>query len=154
MLVRDVIPLLQTAISPVILISALGLLLLTMNNRLAHAIDRARGLAKAAESAEPAHKASLLRQVAIIWRRTRLLRHAIELVSLSALCAALLIIDLFLSALLGWEDGWCISLVFIASLAALIGSLVLLILDVHHSLAALQLELEGAEEGNGPAALS
>lgn len=147
MIVRDVIPLLQTAIGPVILISAVGLLLLTMNNRLAHATDRARSLAKEAESSEAEHRTRLLRQVALIWRRTRLLRHAIELVSLSALCAALLIIDLFLSALLGWEDAWCISLLFIASLAALIGSLVLLLLDVHQSLAALQVELEGAESG-------
>lgn len=143
MVVNDVIPLLQTAIGPVILISAVGLLLLTMNNRLAHVTDRARSLAKEAESATAQNKARLQQQVAVLWRRTRLLRHAIELVSTSALCAVLLIISLFVTALLGLGAAWCIAMLFIASLVALIGSLVLLILDVNKSLVALQLELEG-----------
>jgi hypothetical protein len=37
---------LQLAVSPVILISAYSLLLLSMTNRLGRAIDRARGLAR------------------------------------------------------------------------------------------------------------
>ena len=40
--VAELIPVLQTAIGPVILISGIGLLLLTMTNRLGRAIDRAR----------------------------------------------------------------------------------------------------------------
>lgn len=40
--VTELIPVLQTAISPMILISGLELLLLTMTNRLGRAIDRAR----------------------------------------------------------------------------------------------------------------
>ena len=40
--VSELIPVLQTAIGPVILISGVGLLLLTMTNRLGRVIDRAR----------------------------------------------------------------------------------------------------------------
>ena len=40
--VHDIVPVLQIAIGPVILISGVGLLLLTMTNRLGRAIDRAR----------------------------------------------------------------------------------------------------------------
>jgi hypothetical protein len=39
---EQIIPELQDAIGPVILISGVGLLLLTMTNRLGRAIDRAR----------------------------------------------------------------------------------------------------------------
>ena len=38
----DLLPILQTAIGPVILVSGVGLLILSMTNRLGRAIDRAR----------------------------------------------------------------------------------------------------------------
>jgi len=38
----EIVPVLQTAISPVVLISGVGLLLLTMTNRLGRIVDRAR----------------------------------------------------------------------------------------------------------------
>jgi hypothetical protein len=43
---KDVIPLLQIAIGPVILISGVGLLLLSMTNRFGRIIDRSRILAQ------------------------------------------------------------------------------------------------------------
>ena len=42
---KELIPLLQTAIGPVILISGVGLLLLSMTNRFGRIIDRSRILA-------------------------------------------------------------------------------------------------------------
>ncbi|BBL70934.1 DUF2721 domain-containing protein [Methylogaea oryzae] len=140
---HEIVPLLKIAIGPAILISAVGLLLLTMNNRLAHATDRVRSLAKEAQAAAEPGRARLKAQVVVLWRRTRLLRHAIELVILSALCGALLIIALFVTVWLEMPLAWFIAALFIASLASLIGSLVLLILDVNKSLVALQLELAG-----------
>jgi hypothetical protein len=44
--VSQLIPVLQTAIGPVILISGVGLLLLTMTNRLGRVIDRSRILSQ------------------------------------------------------------------------------------------------------------
>ena len=44
--VAQLIPVLQTAIGPTILISGVGLLLLTMTNRLARTIDRTRATAR------------------------------------------------------------------------------------------------------------
>ena len=46
----EIIPVLQVSIGPVILISGVGLLLLTMTNRLGRAIDRARQLARTSSS--------------------------------------------------------------------------------------------------------
>ncbi|QSA97101.1 DUF2721 domain-containing protein [Methylococcus sp. EFPC2] len=149
MIVNDLIPLLQTSIGPVILISAVGLLLLTTNNRLAHSIDRVRSLSKDAEHASEPHKSQLKAQMAVLWRRTRMLRYSIEFASLSALFAALLIIDLFVTVLLGLQDAWLmIALLFVASLTCLIVSLWLLIMDVKKSLLALGLELSGNDRSN------
>jgi hypothetical protein len=146
MTVNDIIPLLQTSIGPVILISAVGLLLLTINNRLAHTIDRARSLSKEAEKAAVQNKALIREQVDVLWGRTRLLRHSIELAAMSALFAALLVIDLFVTALTKHQDAWVIiSILFINSLLFLIGALLFLIFDVNKSLNALKLELKGKE---------
>jgi len=136
------IPVLQTAIGPVILISGLGLLLLTMTNRLGRAIDRSRLLvieyAQASHLTRPAIEAQLI----ILYRRASSIRLAIFLSSFSALTAAMLIIELFVTALWGFEVGWLIVLTFMLCLVSLIASLILFLHDINRSLAALKLEYE------------
>jgi hypothetical protein len=140
--VAELIPVLQTAIGPVILISGVGLLLLTMTNRLGRAIDRARILAAELPTAGDASRRVIERQLRILWSRARLIRVAIILVSMSALAAAILIIVIFLTALWQLEIAWLISALFVVCMACLIASLVLFIHDINQSLAALKLELE------------
>ena len=139
---HEIVPVLQVAIGPVILISGVGLLLLTMTNRLGRAIDRARQLARDLPAATDAHRPPLLAQIRIIYRRARVLRLTITLASASVLLAAVLIIALFFTALFGWERGLVVSLIFIGAMASLIASLVAFIYDIHLSLVALRLELE------------
>ena len=139
---REIIPVLQVAIGPVILISGVGLLLLTMTNRLGRAIDRARALAQDLRERREPDREQVLAQVVIIYRRAQVIRLTIALAALSVLLAAVLIIALFLSALLKWDQGFLIGLVFIASMAALIASLLTFIYDIHLSLVALRLELK------------
>ena len=139
---QEIIPVLQTAIGPVILISGEGLLLLTMTNRLGRAIDRARVLARESRDGRENDRAATQAQVAIIYRRAKLIRLSIALASLSVLLAAVLIIALFLTALLKWEHGILISLIFIVCMVSLIASLVAFIYDIHLSLVALKLELK------------
>ena len=140
--VAELIPVLQTAIGPVILISGVGLLLLTMTNRLGRAIDRARLLvgeyAQASHMTRPAIEA----QLKILYRRARAIRLAIALSSVSALTAAILIILLFVTALWAIEIGWLIVIMFVLCLSSLIVSLALFIHDINRSLAALKLEFE------------
>ncbi|MGB7622171.1 MAG: DUF2721 domain-containing protein [Terriglobia bacterium] len=139
--VAQLIPVLQTAIGPVILVSGVGLLLLTMNNRLGRAIDRARILSAELRTATGDTRTKIVAQLRILWRRSHLLRLAITLVSMSALAAAVLIIVLFFTALLQMETAWLISMLFILCMACLIASLVVFIQDVNQSLAAVKLEL-------------
>jgi len=133
----ELVPILQTAIGPVILISGIGLLLLTMTNRLGRTVDRARDL-KAGLSDRQQHFEN---QLAILWSRARILRLSILLASMSVLCVAVLIIVLFLTVLMRIELAWLVSGLFIGSMLLLIGSLVVLIHDINQSLAALKLEL-------------
>ncbi len=138
----DIIPVLQVAIGPVILISGVGLLLLTMTNRLGRCIDRARQLAQQLPLAGASQREPILAQVGIIYRRARVLRLTITLASLSVLLAAMLIVTLFLTALLQWNNGLFVSLLFITCLSALVASLVAFLYDINLSLVALKLEIK------------
>jgi hypothetical protein len=140
----QLIPILQTAIGPVILISGIGLLLLTMTNRLGRVIDRARSLAREPLQADDSNRLKIEAQLRILWMRARLIRLAIVLSSMSALAAAVLVITLFFTALLQIESGWIIGILFILCMGCLIGSLVVFIHDLNQSLAALKLELDGS----------
>ena len=138
---HELIPVLQVAIGPVILISGVGLLLLTLTNRFGRTIDRSRQLVGELRECTEADRERLLGQVEILYRRARLIRLSILLAGISVLLASLLIIVLFLTALWKLEVGLLISLLFIACMVSLSGSLVAFIRDINLSLGALKLEL-------------
>ena len=75
--VAQMIPVLQTAIGPMILISGLGLILLTTTNRLGRTIDRVRILTAELPTVTENKRAKISAQLAILWRRARLIRMAI-----------------------------------------------------------------------------
>ncbi len=141
--VRELIPILQVAIGPVILISGIGLLLLSMTNRFGRVIDRARQLAALLEAGSPEQRERAAAQIAILTVRGRLVRLCITFASLSLLLAAILIVTLFLTALLGWENATLLAALFIACMLMLVVSILVFIRDINLSLAALKLELGG-----------
>ena len=143
---EQIIPQLRDAIGPVILISGVGLLLLTKTNRLGRAIDRARILKRELASLSGREQFQVQAQVDILFRRAKIIRLAILFSVLSALLAAFLVMTLFLAAWLHWEHAWPACVVFTACLGALCVSLVAFILDINLSLHALKLELEGTEK--------
>ena len=149
--IRDLLPIVQTAIGPVILISGIGLLLLSMTNRFSRVIDRARNLLALSERSSGPVKDRALAQLEILWKQARLIRLAILLASISVFFAACLIILIFVTALFKLDDAWLISLVFAGCLLSLIASLTAFITDINRSLAALKLELFGHHPGVPPA---
>ena len=138
---ENLIPTLQMAVGPVILISGVGLLLLSMTNRLGRAIDRARQLQEAHRSGTEEDRARLSGQLKILWQRAKLIRASIVWAATGALLAALLIIFLFISALLQMQMAAVIAILFGSCMVAIIGSLVYFIRDINLSLRALQLEM-------------
>jgi multidrug efflux pump subunit AcrB len=146
---EQIIPELRDAIGPVILISGVGLLLLTMTNRLGRAIDRARQLKAEMPRRTEAEREQVQAQVAIIYQRAKLIRSSITLAAMSALMAAALVVTLFLTALMRWENGSLASLIFIACMVSLIASLIAFIRDINLSLHALKLELGSDREPKG-----
>lgn len=138
---EQIIPQLRDAVGPVILISGVGLLLLTMTNRLGRAIDRARILKRELGALTGREQQQVQAQVAMLFRRAKIIRLAILFSVTSALLAAFLVMTLFLAVWLHWEYAWPACVIFTACLASLCVSLVAFILDINLSLHALKLEL-------------
>jgi hypothetical protein len=147
----ELIPLLQVAVGPVILISGVGLLLLSLTNRFGRAVDRSRQLIHEMRAAGEPDRRHLRDQIEILYRRARLIQISIILGATSVLFAALLIITLFFTALMKWESsialGLAVSLFFIGCLITLIGAIVTFIVEIHLSLKALKLELGHEKPG-------
>jgi hypothetical protein len=134
---RDVFQALQLAVSPVILISAYGLLLLSMTNRLGRAIDRARALAREGRPAKS-------EQIEIIARRAVWIRLSIVFTSLALLAAALLVLVLFVSVHLPVDISPVVLILFSGSLVSLVIGLVYFLIDIFASLNAMKAELQDA----------
>jgi len=137
----EIVPVLQVAIAPVILISGVGLLLLSLTNRFGRAVDRTRQIHQQMREAAEADRLRLADQVEVIYRRAVLIQRAIVLGALSALFAAMLILTLFFTALMGWQSTVLIGLFFVGCLLTLVMSLIVFIMDIRLSLIALKLEL-------------
>jgi hypothetical protein len=137
----QLVPILQLAIGPVILISGVGLLLLTITNRFGRVLDRSR-LLNHETPASPGDAAALRGQIEILHRRAGILRLAVILGATTVLLVAVLILILFVAALLQVEAGWAIVAIFCLSQVALIGSMLAFIHDMNLSLAAVRLELK------------
>jgi hypothetical protein len=126
---------LQLAVSPVILISAYGLLLLSMTNRLGRAIDRGR-LLRRDESPTQAL------QLQIITKRAKWIRSAILFMGIAILLTALLVLALFLSVILDFDIRVLVATLFILSISGLAVSLWFFIADIFGSLKALEADLD------------
>lgn len=141
---NSLLPGIQLAITPVILISGMGALMLTLTNRMGRIVDRTRGIAVQLQSAPTAERPHLESQLAIMWQRAQLIRRAVTFTGLSMLVACLLVVAIFGGALLDRNLGVVILVLFAASILLLIASLVAFLRDIYVSLRALGLEVERA----------
>jgi hypothetical protein len=145
---QQLIPVIQTSVGPVILISGIGLLLLSMTNRLGRIIDRSRLLVEALPEAAAPVRQHLTAQLRVLYQRAKLIRFVIILATASVLLAGLLVVSLFLAALLQLNAAFFVILCFVLCMAALIASLLVFLLELQMSLRALRMELTHAGVAN------
>lgn len=141
--INEVTKILQTAISPVVLVSGVGLLVLSMTNRFARTTDRARALAREIEEKNIATDDvnNLKAQIGILYKRSKILMFSISFAIASIFFVSLLIIALFSASLLGLHINIIITIFFVLSLISLTISLILFIKEISLSLKALKLEI-------------
>jgi hypothetical protein len=148
----QLVPILQLAIGPVILISGVGLLLLTLTGRFGKMVDRSRDIIHelGAQGHTPSVEQNLHRQIAILQRRAWILRLSITLSSVAILMVGVLILALFVAAVWRIEAGEFLVAVFCIAILSLIGSILAFIADMNLALRAVHLDWMLVSRGSGP----
>jgi hypothetical protein len=129
----------QLAVTPIFLLSGIGIILTLMTNRLARLVDRARKLEEVARAAAGAVAAEYDAQITVLAYRAALLNRAITLGTVSALLVALVVVTLFLSEFLEFDLSTPIATGFILAMFSLIGGLVFFLQEVLVAIRALRL---------------
>lgn len=142
--IADFHPILQATLTPVALISGIGLLLLSMVNRYNHAIDRVRQLLKDRPMRQGADLQRLDASVDVIFRRCRMMRNAILCVGMSIASSGAMV---FITALEGLFalDAFPLfllkALLLIIAIGLVVIAAVMFVIEITYSLHALELEL-------------
>jgi Protein of unknown function (DUF2721) len=110
----------QLAVAPVFLLTAIGTLLSVMTNRLSRVIDRARLLENKLESAPAESVAGLHTHLATLSRRAKLINRAITLSTATALLVCTVIAILFLGDFLQFNITIPVAVLFITAMLLLV----------------------------------
>jgi hypothetical protein len=140
--IRELTEVMQTCLAPVALVSGIGLLLLSMTNRLSRTIDRTRILAGELGAADEDKTRRVSLQIAILYQRSEILRVSITLAAVSVFFVSLIVLCVFAMYLLSAPLYGIIMALWGLALLSLVLSVAFFIHDVTLTLRALKLEVE------------
>lgn len=137
---ESLLKVLQASISPMALISGVGLLLLSLSNRFGRVTDRLRELSRARGGFHgPTPRVE--RQIAVFMQRAFILQQSINSAVGCVLFASVMVLCLFVAAAFGAPLQWLVLSLFSVSLVCLIVSVGLFLWDMHLSLVAVREEM-------------
>lgn len=139
---KSLVEFFQSTISPLVLISGVGLILLSLTNRLARTIDRARSLVAEIQNEQSTDKENKKIQLRIIVKRSYLLKYSISSISFSILCSSLIIPILLVMYLFQIDLTLFGKMFFLFSVLGIISSAIFLFIDVSLTLKALEYEVK------------
>jgi hypothetical protein len=132
----------QSTISPLVLISGVGLILLSLTNRLARTIDRSREMVTEIQNDTSNDKESKRIQLRILVKRSYFLKYSITAISFSILSSSLIIPILLTMYLFQVDLSLLGKLFFLLSVIGIIFSAIFLFIDVSFTLKALEIEVK------------
>jgi hypothetical protein len=132
----------QSTISPLVLISGVGLILLSLTNRLARTIDRSRGLVAEIRDSSSNDINNKKTQLRILVRRSYILKYSITSISFSILSSSLIIPVLLIMYIFHYDLTSLGKLLFLLSIIGIILSAIFLFIDVSLTLKALEFEVK------------
>jgi hypothetical protein len=131
---------LQSCITPVALISGVGLLLLTITNRLGRVVDRIRYLVGELDTPNIKREKIKRNQVGILLKRARFLKNSIAWLLIGMISSCLIIPLLLLMNLFQTDLKLIGYLLFVISIFSILVSFVYFFKDILSSLNAIKLE--------------
>lgn len=142
----DIAHLIQTALTPIFLISAIGVILNVLTSRLARIVDRARTMEEQLRRPDLlVDTRELHSQLEVAARRARWINAAITLITLSALFIAVVVVMLFVNAFLRWNLAAFIACMFILSMLSLAAALTLFLVEVRIATNTLRIGIQQAQ---------
>lgn len=135
----SLIRILQASISPIAMVSGIGLLLLSLTNRFGRVTDRIRELRRQRNLNE--EEAGVLKQIDILHLRARIIRNAVSAAVGCMLMASFMVLLLFAMAIWHVSAHLFVLLLFGGSIVCLIVTLLLFLWDMRLSLRAVEEEL-------------
>lgn len=135
----DIAHLIQVALTPIFLMTAVGVTLNVLTNRLARIVDRARNLENSLNRPESVAPADAHRQLGVLARRSVYINAAITLIIASGLLISLVVVLLFVNAFLRWNLSASIAIVFVLSMLSLALSLLAFLIEVRIATRALRI---------------
>lgn len=135
--VQDITRVIQLAVAPVFLLTAMGSFLGVFANRLARIVDRSRALDGRLATASPSERETLASERRVLELRARVVRGAIILATTAALFVCLLIAAAFLGFIMRADFSRAVAVLFIGAMAALTGALAFFLREVLLAIGAL-----------------
>jgi len=143
----DVAHLIQIALTPIFLISAIGVTLNVLTSRLARIVDRARAMEDVVRQSDHQDDGRDLHGLlGVLARRARYINAAITFITLSALFIALVVVMLFVNAFLRWDLSAFIACMFILSMLSLCAALLAFLIEVRIATKTLQIGIAASRE--------
>jgi hypothetical protein len=128
--VIDVARLIQLAVAPVFLLTAVGTMIGVLSTRLGRAVDRSRYLEERLRQMLPEGQKLARDELALLSRRVRLVYGAMVLAVICALFVGLLIAVAFVDAFIEIDLSKFIGLLFIGAMVAFIFSLLVFLREI------------------------
>lgn len=121
--IDDIAHVIQLAVAPVFLLTAVGTLLAVLTNRLGRSVDRRRVLSAYLMGVDAPLAGEAREELAMVERRVHLIYGAIALAVICAIFVCLLISTAFVGAFVSTELSRTLGVLFVLAMLALIGSL-------------------------------
>lgn len=128
--VADVARLIQLAVAPVFLLTAVGTIIGVLSNRLGRVVDRSRTLEDRLRQLTPQGQGAVRAELAVLSQRVRLVYVSMTLAVVCALFVGLLIAVAFVDAFIAIDLSKFIGLLFIGAMLSFIVALMVFLREI------------------------
>ena len=128
--IADITRVIQLAIAPVFLLSAIATIINVLITRLSRAVDRRRTLEEHLSIYQDEHLEQAISELRMLQKRIQLVLWAVSLATLAGLLICLLVGTAFAGAYMGLDLTRGIAILFIAAVLALTGCLILFLREI------------------------
>jgi hypothetical protein len=141
---HDIVQIIQLSIAPVFLIAGIGTLLNVLTSRLARVVDRGRAIELDLDTplGSGDHTNRHLAELRVLDQRMNWIHNAIMLSTMAILLVCLLIVALFSVELIAIDLSRVVAILFIATMASLIGGLISFLIEISYARKSLRVRAE------------